>query len=75
MVYTYLYIYIYIYIYIHINIDVIMAGDDVKMKKPDPMIYNMAKSIIGMPAERYSYHYIYNSMFFTHANTYIYVYI
>jgi hypothetical protein len=52
-----------------------MAGDDVKMKKPDPMIYNMAKSIIGMPAERYSYHYIYNFMFFTHANTYIYVYI
>ena len=26
-----------------VQLDVVMAGDDVKKKKPDPMIYNLAK--------------------------------
>jgi beta-phosphoglucomutase-like phosphatase (HAD superfamily) len=34
------------------KLDVVMAGDDVKKKKPDPMIYNMAKEKINVPAER-----------------------
>jgi phosphoglycolate phosphatase-like HAD superfamily hydrolase len=35
------------------KLDVVMAGDDVKKKKPDPMIYNMAKEKINLPSERY----------------------
>lgn len=34
--------------------DVVMAGDDVKLKKPDPMIYNMAQQQIGIPKERFN---------------------
>jgi HAD superfamily hydrolase (TIGR01509 family) len=30
------------------KLDVILAGDDVKNKKPDPEIYNTAKGLIGM---------------------------
>ena len=32
--------------------DVIMAGDDVKEKKPNPMIYNMARDKIGIAANK-----------------------
>jgi len=32
--------------------DIILAGDDVKRKKPDPMIYNMARERLGLPADR-----------------------
>lgn len=31
--------------------DVILAGDDVKQKKPDPMIYNVARDRLGVPVE------------------------
>lgn len=34
------------------QLDVILAGDDVKNKKPDPEIYNTAKGLIGMDATR-----------------------
>lgn len=30
--------------------DIIKAGDDVDKKKPDPMIYNMARELLGLPA-------------------------
>jgi len=33
------------------NLDVVMAGDDVKAKKPDPMIYNLARERIGLSSE------------------------
>lgn len=32
--------------------DVLMAGDDVTKKKPDPLIYNLARERIGLPADR-----------------------
>ena len=32
--------------------DVVMAGDDVSAKKPDPMIYNVARERIGIPSEK-----------------------
>ena len=32
--------------------DVILAGDDVTRKKPDPLIYNMARERLGLPADR-----------------------
>lgn len=31
--------------------DLILAGDDVKNKKPDPEIYNTARARLGIPAE------------------------
>lgn len=34
------------------KLDVIMAGDDVKEKKPDPLIYNMAREKIGIAADK-----------------------
>ena len=34
------------------KLDVIMAGDDVSKKKPDPLIYNLAREKIGVPADR-----------------------
>jgi beta-phosphoglucomutase-like phosphatase (HAD superfamily) len=34
------------------KLDVVMAGDDVKKKKPDPMIYNKAREIVNIPADR-----------------------
>ena len=34
------------------KLDVIIAGDDVKEKKPHPMIYNKAKDLINIPAEK-----------------------
>jgi beta-phosphoglucomutase-like phosphatase (HAD superfamily) len=30
------------------KLDVIIAGDDVTQKKPDPMIYNMAAERLGL---------------------------
>lgn len=33
------------------KLDVIIAGDDVDKKKPDPMIYNVAQERIGIPKE------------------------
>jgi len=32
--------------------DVVMAGDDVPLKKPDPLIYNTARDVVGVPADR-----------------------
>ena len=32
--------------------DVIKAGDDVDKKKPDPMIYNLAQKLVGLPPDR-----------------------
>jgi HAD superfamily hydrolase (TIGR01509 family) len=32
--------------------DVVMAGDDVPRKKPDPIIYQMASERVGVPPER-----------------------
>lgn len=32
--------------------DVILAGDDVTLKKPDPLIYNLARERLGVPADR-----------------------
>ena len=32
--------------------DVVLAGDDVPKKKPDPMIYNLASERLGVPASR-----------------------
>ena len=32
--------------------DVLMAGDDVTKKKPDPLIYNLAREQIGLPADK-----------------------
>lgn len=32
--------------------DVILAGDDVTKKKPDPLIYNMARERLGLSADR-----------------------
>jgi beta-phosphoglucomutase-like phosphatase (HAD superfamily) len=40
------------------KLDVVMAGDDVKAKKPDPMIYNVAREKIGIPADKYVHLYI-----------------
>jgi beta-phosphoglucomutase-like phosphatase (HAD superfamily) len=34
------------------NFDVVMAGDDVPRKKPDPIIYQLASEKIGVPPER-----------------------
>mmetsp|Transcript_27048 Transcript_27048/g.66321 ORF Transcript_27048/g.66321 Transcript_27048/m.66321 type:complete len:256 (+) Transcript_27048:88-855(+) len=34
------------------KMDVIMAGDDVTKKKPDPLIYNLAREKIGLPASK-----------------------
>lgn len=34
------------------KMDVIMAGDDVTRKKPDPLIYNLAREKVGLPASR-----------------------
>jgi HAD superfamily hydrolase (TIGR01509 family) len=33
------------------KLDVLMAGDDVTKKKPDPLIYNLAREKIDLPAE------------------------
>lgn len=32
--------------------DVILAGDDVTKKKPDPLIYNMARERLGIAADK-----------------------
>lgn len=38
------------------QLDVVMAGDDVKKKKPDPMIYNLAKVLPApLPASLLDY--------------------
>ena len=34
------------------KLDVVMAGDDVKAKKPDPMIYNLAREKLGLAADK-----------------------
>jgi len=34
------------------QLDVLIVGDDVKKKKPDPMIYNTARERLGLPADR-----------------------
>ena len=34
------------------KLDVIMAGDDVTRKKPDPLIYNLAREKVGLPANK-----------------------
>ena len=34
------------------KLDVLMAGDDVTKKKPDPLIYNLAREKIGLPASK-----------------------
>ena len=34
------------------KMDVIMAGDDVTRKKPDPLIYNLAREKVGLPASK-----------------------
>ena len=34
------------------KMDVIMAGDDVTRKKPDPLIYNLARERVGLPASK-----------------------
>lgn len=34
------------------KLDIVIAGDDVSAKKPDPMIYNTARERIGLPAEK-----------------------
>jgi HAD superfamily hydrolase (TIGR01509 family) len=34
------------------KLDVVLAGDDVKNKKPDPEIYNKAKGMIGMDSTK-----------------------
>lgn len=34
------------------KMDVVMAGDDVTKKKPDPLIYNLAREKIGLPADK-----------------------
>jgi HAD superfamily hydrolase (TIGR01509 family) len=34
------------------QLDVLIVGDDVKKKKPDPMIYNTAKERLGLSADR-----------------------
>ena len=34
------------------RLDVLIVGDDVKKKKPDPMIYNTARERLGLPSER-----------------------
>jgi len=33
------------------KLDVLMAGDDVTKKKPDPLIYNLAREKVDLPAE------------------------
>lgn len=32
--------------------DVVMAGDDVVRKKPDPLIYNLARELLNLPASK-----------------------
>ena len=34
------------------KMDVIMAGDDVTRKKPDPLIYNLAREKVNLPADK-----------------------
>jgi len=34
------------------KLDVLMAGDDVTRKKPDPLIYNLAREKIGLPSDK-----------------------
>lgn len=34
------------------KLDVIMAGDDVVRKKPDPLIYNLARDVVGLDASK-----------------------
>ena len=34
------------------KMDLILAGDDVKLKKPDPMIYNLARERLGLDADK-----------------------
>jgi len=34
------------------KLDVLMAGDDVTKKKPDPLIYNLAREKIGLPSSK-----------------------
>merc|ERR1712176_296514 len=34
------------------KLDVLMAGDDVTRKKPDPLIYNLARDKVGLPAKK-----------------------
>ena len=38
-----------------VQLDVVMAGDDVKKKKPDPMIYNLAKVVPHFQLPCYSF--------------------
>lgn len=32
--------------------DVVLAGDDVERRKPDPSIYVLASEMLGVPADR-----------------------
>jgi hypothetical protein len=41
--------------------DVIIAGDDVDKKKPDPMIYNLAQQRIGLSGDKYASHFPHHS--------------
>lgn len=34
------------------KLDIVVAGDDVSAKKPDPMIYNLASQRLGVPPDR-----------------------
>ena len=34
------------------RLDVIMAGDDVTRKKPDPLIYNLAREKVNLPSSK-----------------------
>jgi HAD superfamily hydrolase (TIGR01509 family) len=34
------------------KMDVVMAGDDVVRKKPDPLIYNLAREVLNLPASK-----------------------
>ena len=34
------------------RLDVVMAGDDVTKKKPDPLIYNLAREKVGLPSSK-----------------------
>ena len=35
------------------RLDVVMAGDDVPRKKPDPIIYQLAAQRVGLPPDRF----------------------
>lgn len=35
--------------------DLVLAGDDVPRRKPDPMIYTLASEKLGVPPERWAF--------------------